>query len=334
MKDEISMRAVTYKQAGDTEVLELTDEPIPTPKPQDLLIKVHATALNRADISQRRGTYPPPPGHSPILGLEIAGEVVDWGSDVNSTKFPKGMRVFGLVDGGGYAEYCLLDQAMAIPIPDDWDYVYAAAIPEAFLTSQVCLFQLGELTADESILIHAGGSGIGTAAIQMAKARDAKVFFTAGTDEKIQRCLELGADHGINYKIQDFFEAIKELTQQQGVNVILDPVGENYFARNINLLQTEGRLILIAKMSGDKAEFSIGRLIMKRLQIKGNSMRSRPLSEKRLITAKFCQDWLPLLLNKKIRPIIDSVFNFDDVVQAHRYMESNQNFGKIILKII
>lgn len=323
------MRAVIFSQPGNASVLQIGEIDQPKPGPNQLLVKVHATALNRADISQRRGTYPPPPGHSEILGLEIAGVVAGIGENVKDYKIDD--RVFGLVDGGGYAEYCLLDQAMAMVIPSNLDFIQASAIPEVFLTAQTCLFQLGDLKKSESILIHAGGSGVGTAAIQMAKYIGAKVFITAGSEKKLQKCGELGADFAINYKTQDFFTEIKKINNDKGVDVILDPVGADYFEKNIQLLNVEGRIIQIAKMSGDDAKFSIGRLIMKRLQIKGNSMRSRSLEEKRAITKIFKEKWLPLITEGKIKPIIDSTFPIKDVQKAHEYMESNQNFGKIIL---
>lgn len=325
------MRAVIFSQPGNASVLQIGEIDQPKPGPNQLLVKVHATALNRADISQRRGTYPPPPGHSEILGLEIAGVVAGIGENVKDYKIDD--RVFGLVDGGGYAEYCLLDQAMAMVIPSNLDFIQAAAIPEVFLTAQTCLFQLGDLKKSESILIHAGGSGVGTAAIQMAKYIGAKVFITAGSEKKLQKCRELGADFAINYKTQDFFTEIKKINNDKGVDVILDPVGADYFEKNIQLLNVEGRIIQIAKMSGDDAKFSIGRLIMKRLQIKGNSMRSRSLEEKRAITKIFKEKWLPLITEGKIKPIIDSTFPIKDVQKAHEYMESNRNFGKVILSI-
>lgn len=321
------MRAVVISSPGAAGVLQIAEVKQPTPNKNQLLVKVHATALNRADISQRRGTYPPPPGHSEILGLEIAGEVAEIGANVKQYK--KGNRVFGLVDGGGYAEYCVIDQHMAMPIPKNWDYIQAAAVPEVFLTAQTCLFQLGQLKKNENVLIHAGGSGVGTAAIQMAKYIDAQVIITAGSNEKVQKCLQLGANYGVNYKTEDFLTVIKKIVNH--VDVILDPVGEKNFERNLQLLNIEGRLIQIAKMSGDKAEFSIGRLIVKRLQIKGNSMRNRTLKEKQKITKTFQKKWLPLLKKGEIKPIIDSVFPFDHVQKAHECMESNQNFGKVIL---
>lgn len=326
------MRAIVITQPGDADVLGIAELAVPKPKATELLIKVHATALNRADISQRRGSYPPPPGHCEILGLEIAGEVAETGNDV--TGFKPGDKVFGLVDGGGYAEYCVIDANMAMTVPEGWAYEQAAAIPEVFLTAHVCLFQLGELQAYESVLIHAGGSGVGTAAIQMAHAIGAKVYVTAGSAEKIRRCVELGADAGIHYKKEDFALALQPLTQNQGVDVILDCIGMEYFARNLSSLKTEGRLIQIAAMTGSKCEVFLGQIIMKRLQIKGNTMRSRPLVEKQHITREFIQQWLPLLADGTLKPVIDSIVPFEQVQEAHRYLESNHNFGKVILRVV
>ncbi len=323
------MRAITIAKPGGPEVLQFSELPIPTPGIEQILVKVHATALNRADISQRRGTYPPPADHSPILGLEMAGEVIAVGEEVSG--FNVGDRIFGLLDGGGYAEYCLIDAHMALPMPGQWSYEEAAAIPEVFLTAQTCLFQLGDLKSGESILIHAGGSGVGTAAIQMARQIGATVYVTAGSLAKIDRAIKLGAHAGIDYHTQDFVDVIKELTHDAGVDVIIDSIGGDYFAKNLNCLKTDGRLIQIAKMSGENGVIRLGLVIMKRLQIKGSTMRSRPLAEKRAITQRFREQWLPLLINGSIKPVIDMIFPFEQVQDAHEYLETNQSFGKVIL---
>lgn len=323
------MRAIIITKPGGPEVLEFSELAIPTVGPGQLLVKIHATALNRADISQRRGTYPPPADHSPLLGLEMAGEVAAVGDQVLG--FTEGDRVFGLLDGGGYAEYCLIDAQMALPIPPQWSYEEAAAVPEVFLTAQTCLFQLGNLKPGESILIHAGGSGVGTAAIQMAHHIGATVYVTAGSLAKVDRAIKLGADVGIDYHTQDFVDVIKELTHDSGVDVIIDSIGGDYFAKNLNCLKTDGRLIQIAKMSGENGVIRLGLVIMKRLQIKGNTMRSRPLAEKRAITQRFAQDWLPLLIEGRIKPVIDMIYPFEQVQDAHEYLETNQSFGKVVL---
>lgn len=325
------MKAITFQKPGDASVLQISEIPIPKPNSEQLLVKVHAAALNRADILQRLGKYPPLPGESEILGLEIAGEVVDFGNQVN--RFTKGQKVFGLVGGGGYAEYCLIDHQMALTIPEQWTYEFAAAIPEAFLTVQLTLFDLVNLKAGDVVLIHAAASGVGTAAIQMAKYCGAKVYCTVGSPEKINQLIQLGVDGAINYKTEDFFEKIMSLTQQRGVDVILDCIGANYFSRNINLLKVGGSLIQIAAMSGNNCAIDLILLIYKRLQIKGFVLRTRTLQEKRAYTETFKQTWLPILIAGKIKPIIDKVFPFEQVQLAHQRMENNENFGKILLTI-
>ncbi len=325
------MKAILISKPGPAEVLQIADVERPKPQAQQILIRVHAAAINRADILQRRGKYPPPAGDSPILGLECAGEVVEIGAGV--TDIDIGDRIFALVGGGAYAEYCLVDAAMAIPMCVHWSYDFAASIPEVFFTANETIFELGQLQTGESILIHAGGSGVGTAAIQMAKHVGAIVYITAGTTEKIDKCLQLGAQAGINHSIDDFEKIILELTASQGVDVIEDFIGGDYFAKNCRILKTGGRLIQVATMSGQKAEIDLRLLMMKRLQIKGSIMRSRSLEEKRAITARFKQRWLPLLQSGNIKPIIDAVFPFDMVQDAHRYMEANKNFGKIVLQM-
>lgn len=325
------MKAVTLKEFGGPEVLQIGDAPTPEPKADDLLVRVRATALNRADTLQRRGHYPPPPGDSEILGLELAGEVEAWGTNVQG--FSKGQRVFGLVGGGGYGEYALLDKDMAMPIPDGWSFTEAAAVPEVFLTANETVFVLGGLQGGESVLIHAGGSGVGTAAIQMAHHIGAKVFFTAGSQEKISKAQALGGDVGINYKEEDFAEVIKAHTGGKGVQVVEDFLGASYLEKNMAALAEGGRLVMVALMGGVKTEINLGRLLSKRLQIFGSVMRARSLEDKRAITARFVERWLPLLINGSIRPVIDCSFPLEQVVEAHTYMEQNRNFGKIILTL-
>lgn len=325
------MKAITIKEFGSPEVLSIQEIPKPTPKPQQLLIRVYATALNRADLLQRRGAYPPPPGDSEILGLEIAGEVVELGREVKN--FTVGQRVFGLVGGGGYAEYCVIDAQMAMLIPADWSYIEAAAVPESFFTANETVFVLGELQAGESILIHAAGSGVGTAAVQMAHYLGATVYCTAGSIEKIDRIISLGATAVINYKTQDFVSEIMNLTQQQGVDVIEDFIGAKYFAKNMSILKSRGRLIEVGLMGGSKSEIDLGLILTKRLQIKGSVLRPRSLEEKRAVTRRFQDRWLPVLISGKIKPIIHTVLSLDKVVEAHNLMESNQNFGKIVLEV-
>ncbi|MEE9451763.1 MAG: NAD(P)H-quinone oxidoreductase [Gammaproteobacteria bacterium] len=326
-----TMQAVCPSTSGGPEVLKISDVAIPVPTAQQLLIKVHATALNRADILQREGKYPPPLGESNIPGLEIAGEVIICGAQASG--FKSGQRVFGLVGSGGYAEYCLLDHRMAMPMPDHWEYGQAAAVPEVFFTASETLFELGQLQSGEKILIHAGGSGVGTAAIQMAHHVGAQVYITAGSAAKIEKTQALGAKAGINYKTEDYAQEILRLTAGEGVDVVEDFIGQDYFARNLAILKPEGRLIQVAVMSGRQVSLDLSILMMKRLQIKGFILRSRSLEQKREITQRFSKRWVPLLISAKIKPIIDSVFPLAMIQEAHRYLQSNQHFGKVIISM-
>jgi putative PIG3 family NAD(P)H quinone oxidoreductase len=328
------MRAVVMKGAGAPDVLEIGQVPVPEPGPEQLLVRVRATALNRADTLQRRGLYPVPPGESEILGLELAGEVVRWGK--SAAGFKAGDRVFGLVGGGGYAEFALLDHRMAIPIPPGWSDAQGAAVAEVFYTANETIFVLGGLSEGQTVLIHAGGSGVGTAGIQMASAIGARVLFTAGTTEKIQRAeaLSRGAQvTGINYKTQDFQQEVMRLTADQGVDVVLDFLGGSYLARNMAVLKTTGRLVIAALMGGAKAEIDLGLLQRRRLSVMGSALRSRGLAEKREVTQRFRERWWPMLLDGRIQPVIDSTFPLEQARQAHEHMEANRNFGKIILTV-
>ena len=325
------MQAVTFASPGGPEVLRITSATDPVPTAEQVLVRVRATALNRADTLQRRGLYPPPPGESEILGLELAGEVERIGSTV--TGIASGDRVFGLVGGGSYAEKAVIDARMAMPIPAGWSFTQAAAVPEVFFTAQETIFTLGRLQAGETILIHAGASGVGTAGIQMAREIGARVFVTAGSADKLARCIDLGATAGCNYKTQDFAEWVKDMTKGVGVEVIEDFIGATYWERNLQSLKVGGRLVLVGLMGGIKAEANLQLIMGKRLQIFGSVLRSRPLNEKIDITQRFQQQWLPLLANGRIAPVIDRVFPIAEVAAAHRYMEENQNFGKIILAV-
>jgi putative PIG3 family NAD(P)H quinone oxidoreductase len=325
------MKAIVLNGSGGPEVLTLGEAPRPEPKPDDLLVRVRATALNRADTLQRRGLYPPPPGDSELLGLELAGEVAGWGSAV--TGFREGQRVFGLVGGGGYAEYALLDQRMAMPVPDGWSWEQAAAVPEVYFTANETVFVLGGLQRGETLLVHAGGSGVGTAAIQMAHHIGATVYFTAGSPDKIERAMALGAAAGINYKTQDFVEEVQRLTGGKGVDVVEDFLGAAYLAKNVAALKTTGRLVIVATMGGTKCEIDLNLLMRKRLAIFGSVLRARPLEEKRLVTRRFLERWMEPLAQGKLKPIVDSTFPLAQARQAHERMESNLNFGKIVLTV-
>ncbi len=320
------MKAVLYDQSGAPDVLYIGDAPDPIPVPGELLVRVHATALNRADLLQRGGTYPPPPGASPILGLEIAGEVVH-----ETAGFRVGDRVMGVVTGGAYAEYCTIPAGMAMHIPERFTFAEAAAIPEAFLTAYLNLFTFGRLQAGESVLIHAGASGVGTAAIQLAKAVGARVFVTAGSEEKLTLCQLLGADEIINYKIESFRERIKTSTQGRGVNMILDFIGESYWNDNLASLVRGGRLLLIGSMGGKSDGITIGSIMQKNLTVTGTTLRATPLDQKVRLTTEFSEFALDRLIRGELRPVIDRVMSWTQVIDAHRLMHANANLGKIVL---
>lgn len=324
------MQAITLKNFGGPEVLSISNLPQPIPGPEQVLVHVKACGLNRADLLQRRGKYPPPAGASDILGLEIAGQVVAMGANVSG--FGSGEKVFGLVAGGAYAEYCLIDQGSLMPMPENLSYTDAAAIPEAFLTAQEAMFSLGQLQKHESILIHAGASGVGSAAIQLAKQMQATVYTTVSSQEKLQKIKNLGADAVINYKQEDFAAEIMRLSDNRGVDVIIDFIGASYFAQHIKILKPCGRLVLVGLMGGAKTEINLDQIHMKRLQIKGLVMRTRSLADKRLLTQHFQKHWLPLFTNDKLKPVIDSIYPFSEVQAAHERMENNLNVGKIILR--
>ncbi|MDE0010632.1 MAG: NAD(P)H-quinone oxidoreductase [Candidatus Poribacteria bacterium] len=326
------MKAIIRTGDGGPEVLQLAEAPSPTPTATQILVDVHATALNRADTIQRRGGYPPPPGESDIIGLEIAGTVSAMGDAVKGG-ISKGDRVFGLVGGGGYAEQAVIDYRMAMPIPEAWSFEEAAAVPEVFFTANENIFTLGKLSAGETILIHAGGSGVGSAGVQISQHAGATVFVTAGTPEKINRCKELGATEGINYKTTDFVTEIQRLTDGQGVDVVLDFIGAPYFERNLSILKTKGRLLQVGLIGGSTTEINLNTVMRSRLQIIGSVMRPQSIDEKIAITQRFVERWLPALKSGVLQPIIDTVFPLAEAAQAHAYMEANRNFGKIILRV-
>ena len=325
------MQAVIFDAPGGPEVLKVGHVADPVPGADQLLVRVRATALNRADTLQRQGLYPPPPGESDVLGLELAGEVEAVGSAVRDVHV--GDRVFGLVGGGGYAEKAVLDARMAMPMPAGWSFAEAAAVPEVFFTAQETLFTLAQLRVGETVLIHAGASGVGTAGIQMARETGANILVTAGSAEKIARCVELGAAAGCNYKERGFADWVHERTDGRGVDVIEDFIGAAYWDDNLKSLAVGGRLVLVGFMGGTKAQTNLGLILMKRLRIFGSVLRSRPLADKIGITRRFQADWLPLLEAGKIKPIIDRRFSLYEAADAHRYMEANKNVGKIILDV-
>ena len=325
------MRQVIIPAYGGPEVLTMVDAPEPEPGPGELLVKVRAAGINRADCLQREGTYPMPPGLGNVPGLEIAGEVVGSGPGVES--FRVGDRVFGLVAEGGYAEHSLLDAGLAVPLPDGWTFAQGAAVIEVFCTANETVFELGGLDAGQALLVHAGASGVGTAAVQMAKHAGATVFFTAGSRRKIDRVLGLGADHGILYKTEDFVEEVFRITRGEGVDVVEDFIGADYLARNLSVLKPTGTLVLVGFMGGRVAPFDMGTMLRKRLSIRGFTLRAQSVENKRGIVGRFRARWLPLLKAGSIRPIIHEIVPFAEVRRAHETMEADANFGKIILEM-
>ena len=327
------MRAVTITAYGGPEMLTLTELPRPEPGPEDLLVRVHAAGVNRADCLQRAGTYPVPPGmkFSPVPGLELAGEVVETGLEVHD--FAVGDRVFGLVAGGGYAEHALIDQRLAVAMPEHWSFVEAASVIEVYCTANETVFELGGLAPGQRALIHAGASGVGTAAIQMAKYIGATTLFTAGTQAKIDQVLALGADRGILYPSQDFLEEVLRATDGEGVDVVEDFIGAAYLARNLAALKEGGRLVLVGLMGGDSCDLGLGVMLRKRLSIHGFTLRAQSLANKRAIVTRFRERWLPHLAAGTIKPIIHTTLPLDDAREAHALMEANQNVGKIVLTV-
>jgi len=325
------MRAVTISQFGAPEVLTIAEILDPSPGPQHLLVRVRAFGLNRADALQRAGNYPPPPGENDIPGLELAGEVISCGAAV--TGFAPGDRVFGLVGSGAYAERALIDHRLAVTVPEGWDYEQAAAVIEVFCTAEETLFGRGHLQSGESILVHAGASGVGTTAVQMARHAGATVYFTASSDAKIDTVMALGADAGVNYKTHDFVNEIKSLTAGEGVDVIEDFIGADYMKRNIASLKPDGCLVLVGLMGGRGCEFDLAPMLRRRLCVCGFNLRAQPVELKQAIVGRFKERWLPLLVEGTVRIITYAVYPFADTAEAHRVMEANENIGKLIIAV-
>lgn len=326
------MKAIIVREPGDAEQLTMGEVPTPEPTEEELLVRVKATALNRADILQREGKYPPPPGASPLLGLEMAGVVERVGSRCAGWK--EGDRVFGLLPGGGYGEYCVIPGKMAMPIPENLSFEEAAAVPEVFLTAYQALFWLGSLQRGQRVLIHAGASGVGTAAIQLVREAGAEPLVTAGSPEKLAACRELGAAEAFSYREGPFAPRVKEATGGRGVDLILDFVGAPYWEQNVECLATDGRLILISTLGGPKVEkVNLLALISKRIQVTGTTLRARSVDYKIRLTEDFARFALPRFRDGRLKPVIDRVFSWESVREAHRRMEANQNIGKIVLKV-
>lgn len=323
------MKAVHINQ--ETKELFIDEYPEPELHANDLMIEVKATALNRSDLMQKKGLYPPPEGASPILGLEMAGIVTEVGTDVDG--WTPGDRVFGLLPGGGYAQKVAIPAGMAMKIPASMSFEEAAAIPEAFLTAYLKMVLLGKAEPESNILIHAGASGVGTAAIQLAKKLGCSIFTTAGSREKLDFCKSLGADFMINYRNESFVEVIKQKTKGQGADVILDFVGGPYLADNLEAVALDGRWILIGLLGGPKAEMDMSKLLAKRVSLIASTLRGRSVDFKIDLVEQFKKFVGSDLENGTLKPIIDSVFPWEEVNEAHRYMEENKNIGKIVLTV-
>lgn len=325
------MKAVVAVRPGDEEVLQLTELPSPVPGPGEVLIRVVATALNRADLLQRQGRYPPPPGTSEVLGLECAGEIVQVGEGVSSSRV--GERVMALLAGGGYAEEAVAPAGCALPIPPGFTWEEAAALPEAALTVFLTVFQLARLRPGETLLVHGGGSGVGTTAIAMGREMESEVYVTAGTPEKCIRCRQLGAREAICYREEDFAARLRDLTGGRGVDVILDPVGAPYLARNLAVLAQGGRLVLIATMGGAEASIDLRTVLRKHIAIIGSTLRSRSVAEKEALALAFLAAFGEALQAGRLRPVVDSVYPLTEVAEAHRRMAASAHVGKIVLRV-
>ena len=313
---------------GGPEVLSVGVRPAPEPGPSDLLVRVEAAGVNRPDLMQRQGKYPPPPGASDILGLELAGTVERVGAEVSRWK--PGDRICALVAGGGYAEYAIVPEPQALPIPSGLDRVHAAAVPETYFTVWTNLFQRGRLQKDDRVLVHGGTSGIGTTAIQLARAFGAQVIATAGSDDKCAACERLGA-RAINYRTADFVTAVHDLTGGSGVDVILDIVGGSYLSRNLECLAKDGRLVQVGLQGGNKTEINLATLMQRRLTLTGSTLRPRTVAEKGAIARELEAHVWPLLANGTVKPLVHGVFPMERAAEAHRALESGEVIGKIVL---
>jgi NADPH:quinone reductase len=326
-----TMRHIDHRPGGEADCLRLVDGPVPEPGPADVLVKVAYAGINRPDVFQRSGSYPPPPDASPLLGLEISGEIVAVGSEVRDWKI--GDKVCALTPGGGYAEYCVAPAEHCLPVPKGLSLLEAAALPETYFTVWSNVFQRGRLQAGESFLVHGGSSGIGLTAIQLAKQFGAKVFTTLGSQEKAEACRRAGADRVINYHEEDFVEVLAEATEKNGVDVILDMVGGDYIPRNIKSLAIEGRLVQIAFLKGSRVELDTSAIMRKRLTFTGSTLRPRSRAEKAGIARELHERVWPLLDQGLCHPVIHATFPLAEAADAHRLMESSQHIGKIMLEV-
>lgn len=325
------MKAIVVDSPGDPEVMHLAEVADPLPGPGEVLVRSRATAVNRADTLQRRGFYPPPPGASEIIGLEVAGEVVGLGDGV--TGWTPGDRVMALLAGGGYAELVAVPAAQLMPVPARLSWTDAAAIPEVFLTAHDNLFTRGRLSAGETVLIHGGGGGVGTAAIQLAHRAGARVLVTAGSAKKIEACRALGADAGINHREEDFVARVGELTGGRGVDIILDVMGAAYLARNLEALAIEGRLVIIGLQGGASADIDLNRMLRRRLTVIATTLRARAAEQKAEIVRRFVDEGLAGFEDGSLRPIVDRILPLAEAAEAHRVMEAGEHTGKIVLTL-
>lgn len=327
-----TMTAIELKQPGGPEMLVPGSRPTPKPGKGEVLIKVAAAAINRPDVLQRQGKYPPPPGAPDTLGLDVAGTVVAAGPDVS---WPKtGEAVCALVAGGGYAEYAVAPAPQCMPVPKGFSMAEAASLPETYFTVWTNVFERGRLQPGEAFLVHGGASGIGTTAIQLAKALGSRVFATAGSPEKCAACEKLGAEKALNYKTEDWVAAIKQATDGQGVDVILDMVGGDYTPRNLELLRTDGRVVQIAFLRGNKVEIDLNAIMRKRLTLTGSTLRPRSVAEKAVIAQALRAKVWPLFESGKLKPVIHASFPLARTADAHRMMDADQHTGKIVLTVV
>ena len=326
-----TMRQIAIDRPGPPDVMHIADAPVPQPRPHEVLIEVAYAGVNRPDCAQRAGTYPPPPDASPVLGLEVAGRIVARGGNV--AKWNVGDDVCALAPGGGYAEYCVTPAAWCLPIPTGWSLEQAAGLPENYFTVWNNVFDRAGLERGEWFLVHGGSSGIGLAAIQLAKAFGATVMTTAGSDDKTAFCLKMGADHAINYRTQDFAEEVKRITDKRGVDVILDMVGGDYIERNLKCLALEGRLSQIAFLAGSRVECDWRFILLKRLTVSGSTLRASPSERKAQLARELHDSVWPLLAQGNVKSVIHATFDLADAAQAHALMESSQHIGKIMLRV-
>jgi putative PIG3 family NAD(P)H quinone oxidoreductase len=323
------MRAVIVASPGGPEQLHVEDLPDPVIGDGEVLIAVAAAGVNRADLLQRMGHYPPPPGASDILGLEVSGRVAGVGRDVSTVV--EGDRVMALLAGGGYAELAAVPAAQVVRVPDNLDLIEAGGIPEVFITAHDALFTRARLQDGETVLIHGGGGGVGTAAIQLAKTHGCRVLVTAGSAAKLARCIELGADAGINYATEDFVARTRELTDGRGADVVLDIMGASYLGRNLDVVAADGRIVVIGMQGGTHADIDLGVMMRRRVSLISTALRARPAAQKATIVAAFAADVVPALAAGTLRAVIDRVLPLEDAAEAHRLMESSGAVGKIVL---